>query len=66
MLYSEYQGIYQRLLKRALMRTYESMGVITDDRATKTIIFDPGVRKYSRVTEIMIFDQVYVTDYNCN
>ena len=66
MLYSEYRGIYQNLLKRPLMRTYERMGVRKDYRSTKTTIFDPGVRKYVRVTEIMIFDQVYVTDYNCN
>ena len=42
------------------------MGVRTDDRATETIIFDLGVRQYIKVTAIMIFDQVYVTDYYCN
>ena len=42
------------------------MGVRKDDRATETIIFYQDVHKYVRVTEIMIFDQVYITDYNCN
>ena len=54
----EYTSVF---LKTALMRTYERMGARTDDRATETITFDRGVHKYVRVTEIMIFDQVYVT-----
>ena len=58
MLYSEYLGIYQNLLKRPLLLTYMRMGICTDDRATETIIFDGGVHKYVRVTKIMIFDQV--------
>ena len=45
---------------------YECMGVYMDDRSTKTIIFDQGVRKYIRATVIMISDHVYVTGYNCN
>ena len=45
---------------------YKCMGVRTDERATETIIFDRGVRKYVRVTAIMTFDQVYVTDNNYN
>ena len=45
---------------------YNNMDAQTDDRATEYIIFDRGVRKYIRVTAIMISDQVYATDYNCN
>ena len=56
----------QLVLERAFIWTYECMGVRMDDRATKTIIFDQGVRKYVRVTAIMIFHQVYVTNHNCN
>ena len=41
-----------------------SLGVY--DRSTRTIIFDRGIHKYVRVIEIMTFDQVYVTDFNCN
>ena len=41
------------------------MGVYTDYKETKTIIFYQGVHKYVIVTEIVIFDQVYVTGYNC-
>ena len=66
MLCSEYQGIDQLVLKRAIIWTYKNMGVWTDDRSTETIIFDQGVRKYVRVTATVIFDQVYVSDYNCN
>ena len=42
------------------------MDVRTYGRYTKTRIFDRGVCKYARVTEIMIFEQVYVTGYNSN
>ena len=42
------------------------MDVQTDDRATETEIFDRGVNNYVRVNAIMISDQVYVTNYNCN
>ena len=34
--------------KMASIRMYERMGVQTDERATETIIFDQGVRKYVR------------------
>ena len=34
------------------------MGVRMDERATETIIFDQGVRKYARVNAIMSSDQV--------
>ena len=43
MLYIEYRGIYQNVLKIALMRTYGLMGAHTDDRATETKILDRGV-----------------------
>ena len=66
MIWSDYLGIEQRLLKRACIWTGERMGVRTSDRSTRTIIFDRGVHKYVRVIEIMTFDQVYVTDFNCN
>ena len=46
------------------MRTYERMVAMTNVRATETIIFYQDVHKYVRVTAIMIFDQVYVTDQN--
>ena len=41
------------------------MGVHTDDRVIKNIIFDRGLRKYVRVTAIMVFDQVYISNHNC-
>ena len=61
---SYYRGIYQLLLKRSFIWMYKRMGVRTYGRATKHIIFDQGLCKYARVTEIMTFDQVYVTDNN--
>ena len=66
MIWSKYRGIDQLVLKRDFIRTYERMGVQMDKRATETRIFDQGIRKYARVTAIMTFDQVYVTDYNYN
>ena len=39
-LWIDYRGIYQLVLKMAFIHTYERMGVRTDDRPTKTIIFD--------------------------
>ena len=57
MILSDYQGIYQLVLKRAFIRTYNNIGVQMDARATETIIFDQGVRKYVIVTAIMIFDR---------
>ena len=42
------------------------MGVQMDERATETIIFDRGVRKYVRVSAIMNFDQVYIADHEFN
>ena len=42
---------------------YGRMGVRADGRATETIIFERDVRKYVRVTAIMIFDQFYITDH---
>ena len=54
------------MLKKGFKRTYKRMFVRTDERATKTIIFYQDVRKYVRVTAIMTFDQVYVTDHNYN
>ena len=44
-------------VKKAFIRTYERMGVWTDERSTETIIFDWGVRKYFRVNAIINFDQ---------
>ena len=66
MICSEYQGIDRLVSKRAFIRTYKHIGVHMDDRATKTIIFDQGICKNVRVTAIMIFYQVWVTDYSCN
>ena len=66
MLWSEYRGIDQLVLKRAFIRTYNNMGIRTDDRSNKTIIFDQRICEYVGFTEIMIFDQAYVTDHNCN
>ena len=66
MLWSEYQGIDQLVLKTAFIQTHGHMSVHTDDRVTETKVFDQGVRKYVRVTATRIFDQVYVTDYKCN
>ena len=50
--------------KGAFIRTYKNMGIQKDGRSTETIICDQYVRKYVRVTTIMIFDQVYITDNN--
>ena len=66
MIWREYQGIDQSVLKRAFIRTDKRMGVRKDERSTETIIFDQGVCKYVRVTVIMTFDQVYVTGHNYN
>ena len=66
MLWSGYRGKYQIALKKSFIQTYERMVVQMDDRATENIIFDQGVRKYVRVTLIMTFDQVYVTNHNYN
>ena len=38
----------------------------TDERATETIIFDQGVRKYARVKNYDLWSGFYVTDYNYN
>ena len=57
MLWSEYQGIEQLVLKMSFIWTYERIGVRTDDRSTETLIFDQGVLKYVRITAIIIFDQ---------
>ena len=66
MLLSDYQGKDQIFLKRAFIRKYKRTGLRMDDRANKTIIFDWGIHKYVKVTEIMTFGQVYVTDHNRN
>ena len=66
MLWGKYRGIDQLVSKREYIHTYDLMGVRKDGRAIKTIFFDQGVRKYVRVTVIMIFYQVYVTDHNCS
>ena len=66
MIRSEYRGIDKLVLERAFIQTYQCMGVWTYGRANETIIFDQGVRKYVRVTLIMTFDQVYVTNHNYN
>ena len=57
MLWSEYQGIEQIVLKMSFIWTYERIGVRMDDRSTETLIFDQGVLKYVRITAIIIFDQ---------
>ena len=56
----------QLVLISAFKRTYENMGVQTDEIANETIIFYQGVRKYVIVNAIMNFDQVYVTNHNYN
>ena len=66
MLWSEYLGIDQLVLKKAFIWMYERMSLGKDDSATETIIFNQGVCTYFRVTAVMIFDQVYITDHNCN
>ena len=55
MLYINYQGIDRLVLKWALMWTYERMVIWTDDRDNKSILFEQGLRKYIRVTTIIIF-----------
>ena len=66
MMWSENRGIYQLVLKRTLIRTHDRMCIRTYERDIEDIIFDQGVRKYVRVTAIVIFKQVYVTEHICN
>ena len=65
-IWSDYRGMDQLVLKKVSIHRYKPMGVHTDDRSTETIIFERCVPKYVRVTAIMTFDQVYVTDHNYN
>ena len=65
MLWSEYLGIDQLVLKKSFIHMYEHMSLRTDDSAIETIIFDQGVCKYIRVAAVIILDQVYVTYHNC-
>ena len=66
MIWIDYQRIDQLVLKKDFIQTDECMGVRTDERSLKTIIFVRGVRKYVRVTLIMTFDRAYVTYHKYN
>ena len=52
------------MLKSDYIQKYERMGVRMYVRAMETRIFNRDVRKYVRVTTIMIFDKVYVTNHS--
>ena len=53
-------------VKEAFIRTYESMGVRTDERATKTIIFTKAYIITSESMQSQPLTRFYVTDHNYN